>query len=192
MKKQIIILIIFLFLFFVPNSVDGFQSSKNRDVPIELMPKKQKDLLAKYIDLKSKIYENSKSKTINAVVKKENATALMKDFKEFLINSNEDISSNGVKDWVGTVVVNSSSIELYVYVKTNSGTRLLTQQLVHITIPTTGMNKNVLDTVKTLTSGDRVNFSIESTKEFQLKFNENGYLYAAVKASNLTSLVQVK
>jgi hypothetical protein len=192
MKKQIIILIIFLFLFFVPNSVDGFQSSKYRDVPIELMPKKQKDLLTKYIDLKSKIYENSKSKTINAVVKKENATSLTKDFKEFLINSNEDISSNGVKDWVGTVVVNSSSIELYVYVKTNSGTRMLTQQLIHITIPTTGMNKNVLDIVKTLTTGDLVNFSIESTKEFQLKFNENGHLYAAVKASNLTSLVQVR
>lgn len=192
MKKQLIILIIFLFLFFVPNSADGFQSSKNRDVPIELMPKKQKDLLAKYIDLKSKIYENSKSKTINAVVKKENATALTKDLKEFLIKSNEDISSNGVIDWVGTVVVNSSSIELYNYVKTNSGTRLLTQQLVHITIPTTGMNKNVLDTVKTLTTGNLVNFSIESTKEFQLKFNENGHLFATVKASNLTSLVQVK
>lgn len=62
MKKKIIILIIFLFLFFVPNSVDGLQSSKNRDVPIELMPKKQKDLLAKYIDLKVKYTKIQKVK----------------------------------------------------------------------------------------------------------------------------------
>lgn len=192
MNKYLVKLIIFLSLFFVSNSADGFQSSKNRDVPIELMPKKQKDLLTKYIDLKSKIYDNSKSKTINAVVKKETSTALMKDFKDFLNNLNEDISSNGVKDWAGTVLVNSSSIELYVYVKTNLGTRQLTQQLVHITIPTTGMNKNVFDTVKTLTTGNLVNFSIESTKEFQLKFNENGHLYSSVKPSNLTSLVPVK
>lgn len=160
------------------------ERKNNRDVPIELIPKKQKDLLTKYIDLKSKIYDNSKSKTINAIVKKETSTSLMKDFKDFLNNLNEHISSNGVKDWAGTVLVNSSSIELYVYVKTNLGTRQLTQQLVHITIPTTGMNKNVYDTVKILTTGNLVNFSIESTKEFQLKFNENGHLYSSVKPSN--------
>lgn len=83
MKKQIIILIIFLFLFFVPNSVDGFQSSKNRDVPIELMPKKQKDLCIKCIELKTKYTENSKNKTINAVVKKETASALEKNLKNY-------------------------------------------------------------------------------------------------------------
>lgn len=195
MKKQIIILIIFLFLFFVPSSVDGFQSSKNRDVPIELMPKKQKDLCIKCIELKTKYTENSKNKTINAVVKKETALALEKEFKELLNNTNEDFSSNGFKDWVGTVLVNSSSIELYVYVKTNSGTRLLTQQLVHTTIPTTGMNKNVLDTVKTLTTGDLVKFSIENTKEFDSKFTTGGIMssfYNRVKPSNLTSLVLVK
>jgi len=179
----------------VPNSADGFQSSKNRDVPIELMPRKQKDLCIKCIELKTKYTENSKNKTINAVVKKETASALEKEFKELFNNTNEDFSSNGFKDWVGTVLVNSSSIELYVYVKTNSGTRLLTQQLVHITIPTTGMNKNVLDTVKTLTTGDLVKFSIENTKESDSKFTTGGIMssfFNRVKPSNLTSLVLVK
>jgi hypothetical protein len=159
------------------------------------MPKKQKDLCIKCIELKTKYTENSKNKTINAVVKKETALALEKEFKELLNNTIEDFSSNGFKDWVGTVLVNSSSIELYVYVKTNSGTRLLTQQLVHTTIPTTGMNKNVLDTVKTLTTGDLVKFSIENTKEFDSKFTTGGIMssfYNRVKPSNLTSLVLVK
>ena len=182
-------LIIALALFFVSNSADGFQSSKkNQDVPVELMPKKQKDLIAKYIDLKSKYTENSKSKTINAVVKKETASGLAKDFKDLLINTNEDLSINGIKDWVGTVVVNSSSISLYVYLNKH--------QVVHFTISTTGMNKEVLDTVKILTSGNLVKFSIESTKEVQLKFQEtrltSGHLYIGVKPSNLTSLVLVK
>ena len=55
MNKYLVIVIISLPLFFVSNSADGFQSSKkNQDVPVELMPKKQKDLIAKYIDLKSR------------------------------------------------------------------------------------------------------------------------------------------
>lgn len=187
MKKQIIILIIFLFLFFVPNSVDGFQSSKNRDVPIELMPKKQKDLCIKCIELKTKYTENSKNKTINAVVKKETASALEKEFKELLNNTNEDFSSNGFKDWVGTIVVNSSDIGLYVY--ENS------KQLIYLTISTNGMNKNVLDTVKTLNTGNLVKFSIENTKESESKFTTGGIMssfYNRVKPSNLTSLVLVK
>ena len=189
MNKYLVIVIISLPLFFVSNSADGFQSSKkNQDVPVELMPKKQKDLIAKYIDLKSRYTENSRSKTINAVVKKETATGLAKDFKDLLINTNEDLSINGIKDWVGTVVVNSSSISLYVY--------LNSRELIHFTISTTGMNKEVFETVKTLTNGNLVKFSIESSKEFQLKFQEvsltSSHLFAGVKPSNLTSLVPVK
>ena len=68
MKKQIIILIIFLFLFFVPNSVDSFQSSKNRDVPIELMPRKQKDLctISYYWGFKkSELYFRKQNRSLN-------------------------------------------------------------------------------------------------------------------------------
>jgi hypothetical protein len=166
------------------NSADGFQPSKSQDVPVELMPKKQKDLLGQYVNIKDRIYENSKSKTINPVVKKENAAGLAKDLKDFLNSTNENISSNGIKDWVGTVVVNSSTLELYIYANK--------KQLVHFTISTTGMNKEVLDTVKTLATGNLVKFSIQSTQEFQLKFNENRHLYSSVKPSNLTSLVPVK
>lgn len=189
MNKCIFMIMISLPLFFISTSADGFQSSKkNQDVPVELMPKKQKDLIAKYIDLKSRYTENSRSKTINAVVKKETASGLTKDFKDLLINTNEDLSINGIKDWVGTVVVNSSSISLYVY--------LNSRELVHFTISTTGMNKEVLDTVKTLANGNLVRFSIESTKDFQLKFQEvsltSSHLFAGVKPLNLISLVSVK
>ena len=58
------------------------------------------------------------------------------------------------------------------------------------------MNKEVLDTVKTLANGNLVRFSIESTKDFQLKFQEisltSSHLFAGVKPSNLISLVPVK
>ena len=133
MNKYLVMLIISLSLLFVSNSADGFQSSKNQDVPVELMPKKQKDLCVQYVNIKNKYYENSKNKTINAVVKKETAAGLAKDFTDLQNNINEDIASNGVKDWVGTVVVNSSSISLYVYLNKH--------KLIHVTISTTGMNK---------------------------------------------------
>lgn len=188
MNKYLVTLIISLSLFFVSNSADGFQSSKSQDVPVELMPKKQKYLCVQYVNIKNKYYENSKNKTINAVVKKETAAGLTKDFTDLQNNINEDIANHGVKDWVGTVVVNSSSISLYVYLNKH--------QLIHFTISTTGMNKEVLDTVEILTSGNLVKFSIESTKEVQLKFREtrltSGHLCIGVKPSNLTSLVPVK
>lgn len=102
-------------------------------------------------------------------------------------NTNEDFSSNGFKDWVGTIVVNSSDIGLYVYEKS--------KQLIYLTISTNGMNKNVLDTVKTLNTGNLVKFSIENTKESESKFTTGGIMssfYNRVKPSNLTSLVLVK
>lgn len=188
MSKYSVMLIISLSLFVMSNSADGFQSSKrNQDVPVELMPIKQKDLCIKCIELKTKYTENSKNKVINAVVKKETALALEKEFKELLNNTNEDFSSNGVKDWVGTVVVNSSDIGLYVYEHS--------KQLVYLTISTNGMNKNILETVKTLNTGNLVKFSIENKKEPESKFNSGGImagLYTRVKPSNLTSLVLIK
>ena len=63
MNKYLVMLIISLSLFVVSNSADGFQSSKrNQDVPVELMPIKQKDLCIKCIELKTKFTENSKKK----------------------------------------------------------------------------------------------------------------------------------
>jgi len=187
MNKYLVMLIISLCLFVVSNSADGFQSSKNQDVPVELMPKKQKDLLGQYVDIKNKIYKNQENTTINRVLKKETATGLAKDLKDFINSTNEDISNNGIKDWVGTVVINSSTVGFYVYANS--------KQLVHFTISTSGMNKEVLDTVKTLATGNLVKFSIESTKPwyFQQGGSQNTYLYIMVNPpSNLKSLVLIK
>ena len=89
MKKQIGILIIFLFFFFVPNSVDGFQSSKYRDVPIELMPKKQKR------DSKPSEIKIAKGDTYYSIAKKYKLS--IKDLLKYNNVTEKDLLKEGKK-----------------------------------------------------------------------------------------------